>query len=359
MQHVAPPRIYQAPDGRFCCDARRPDGTRLRHNLDTRDPSVAVQRAVELVATLEGRSRQLSFERFTLAAAVERYRAGDAYATLAAGGQRAVDEHSRAVVVALGADTDVNTVDWPAAWTAALGRWRAAGLADTTANKRRGLLVRILRWSHDPLHNGGSIGRVRAVPDLSFYRRAANRPRVRWLTRPEFLRVSSALPSARSLWLAVACWTGQRYSDVERMTWADVDPGAGTWRRYHTKTHGARHFDVLPLPPELRAALSNAPRPIDSATAIVGEWHNLRRDVAIVCKRLGIPRFSAHDCRRTCATWLLEMGASDEQAREWLGLSGQSRLLRLYGRRGPRQAARRADVVTLMAKYARAALSPV
>lgn len=374
MHNGKGPRIRQNRAGRWLVDLRGLGGGRL--DLGLCDAGRALELAIAAGLRAAGRE-QLTFERFSLARCWERYQAGDTYAALADGGKRAADCHAVALLKVLGPDLDVNGADWPMVWTRALAHW-AGRTAPTTVNKRRSLLLRILRFCHAPAKNGGQRGPVRAVPDVEGYRRARGMPRDRWLRRPEFRALVLALSPRRALWLALGCWTGQRYSDVCRMTWADVNLHDNTWRRYHTKTHGRRHFDVLPLVPELAAFLRSAvavdapphpeepqsigmgpgtrrPQSVGASTPIVGAWRNARRDLGIRCDALGIARMCLHDCRRTCATWLLEAGVNEVTARWWLGLAAESAMLnRIYGRRGPQQARRAdTDIVTCVAEYTR------
>ncbi len=310
------------------------------------DAGAAVARAVDLVLRRSGLPVQTDLDRVPLGWCVERYRAGDWYAVLTRTGKRTHEDVTRALVRQLGADLDVNACDWPVVWSRALAGWRERGTAPTTVNKRRAVLMRVLMFCHDPECNGGQRGRVFAVPKLSGYQRARGQPRVRWLTRDEFIRLSHVLTPHRARWLALACWTGQRYDDVSSMAWKHVTDGV--WRRRSTKT-GAVIVD-LPLPPEL-ALFLGAPGPADAL--IVGRWGNSRRDLHAACARAGIAPVSVHDFRRTCATWLLESGAGRDAARLWLGLTDESRLLdAVYGRRGPAQARRdHADIRRALAEY--------
>src|SRR5215813_3753697 len=42
--------------------------------------------------------------------------------------------------------------------------------------------------------------------------------------------------------------------------------------------------------------------------AVVGRWHNVRRDLTIACQRAGIRPVSPNDLRRTFASWLKQRG---------------------------------------------------
>ncbi len=339
----ARPRVVQGPDGQYTLDLRPLGGGRAKLGSDA---SEAVERAIVLWAEARGlEPPQLTIDRVPLSWVSERYQAGDRFARLAPGTQRSVREHSRALLASLG-DLDVNAADWSIVWARALRRWEEDGIHGNTVNKRAWLLGRMLRFAHAPAHNGGARGRVRAVPELATYDKPKASQRGRWLTRPEFARLLTALEPHRRTWCAVAAWTGQRYHDVCTMSGDHVRPD-GTWLRRSHKTRIPDEWLVLPA--ELRAYL-----PAQAGHGpIAGRWGNSRRDLHAAAKRAGIAPLSVHDFRRTCATWLLEAGAGRDTARLWLGLEPDSRLLeQVYGRRGPAQARRTAaEISRALGKY--------
>jgi len=339
----ARPRVTQGRDGQYTLDLRALGGGRAKLGQDA---SEAVERAIVLWSEARGiDAPQLTIDRVPLSWVVQRYQDGDRFARLSAGTQRSVREHSRAIVASLG-DLDVNAADWPIVWARALRRWEEDGIHGNTVNKRAWLLVRMLRFGHSPAHNGGVRGRVRAVPELATYDKPKAGQRARWLTRPEFRQLLTALEPHRALWCVIAAWTGQRYHDVCTMT-RDHFRDDGTWLRRSHKTRIADEWLVTPA--ELRAFVGSP----TAAGPLVGRWGNSRRDLHAAAARAGIAPLSVHDFRRTCATWLLEAGAGRDTARIWLGLEADSRLLeQVYGRRGPQQSRRTAaDISRALGKF--------
>ena len=76
-------------------------------------------------------------------------------------------------------------------------------------------------------------------------------------------------------------------------------------------------------------------------------WPNMRRALQRACKRVGAPRVTANDLRRTLATWLIEGGASTYAVSKVLGHSSTAMVERVYGR--PREDA----VADLLARQTR------
>src|SRR3990172_5673386 len=110
MPHATTPRITEH-NGRWRLDLRGLGGG--RHDLG-RDPGRAMESAVGLLADARGLAlRQTTIETVPLSWCVARYQAGDRFATMAPGGQRAVVEHCRALTAALGPDLAVNRAGWP------------------------------------------------------------------------------------------------------------------------------------------------------------------------------------------------------------------------------------------------------
>lgn len=70
-------------------------------------------------------------------------------------------------------------------------------------------------------------------------------------------------------------------------------------------------------------------------------WGNVRRDLHAACDRIGIPRCSPNDLRRTCATWLRADGASPDVISPVMGHADSRMVERVYGRLSTDQLAKR------------------
>lgn len=114
---------------------------------------------------------------------------------------------------------------------------------------------------------------------------------------------------------ALALYTGQRRSDVARMTWADYDAAAGTIRLKQMKTGTEL---LIPVHPALREALAAWPRnhvailanPDGRGTSIHGFGNFMAEAIA----KAGLPsRCVLHGLRKAAARRLAEAGCSTLQ----------------------------------------------
>jgi integrase len=153
-------------------------------------------------------------------------------------------------------------------------------------------------------------------------------PRDRWLTREQVAEVCAQLEPHRAAWVVLAAYTGCRRSEVERLTWADVDLAGGWLRVPGTKTAGSRR--AVPLADELRAALSSVPAD-ERAGALVEPWPNVVRDLAAACRRAGAPRATPNDLRRTFASWLKQAGIDSMTVGRLLGHTSSRMVELVYG----------------------------
>lgn len=173
-------------------------------------------------------------------------------------------------------------------------------------------------------------GLLAPIPDF----KVRYQPRRRWLTADEVRRLLAVLPPHRQAWVVVAVFTGARDSEVDGLDWLDVDLGRGTVLVRGTKTEKAER--VLPLPATLRELLWREKAWRDKAGKtggpVVGEWRNVRRDLAAACKRAGISRCSPNDLRRTYASWLKQAGIDSFTVATLLGHSSSRMVELVYGR---------------------------
>lgn len=182
----------------------------------------------------------------------------------------------------------------------------------------------------------GHFAKMPPWPELA----ADAEPRTRYLSFDEYQRLRPLMPPREMLWIDLAVWTGQHNADVNTMTWGMVDLGGGAgappaegpafWLRRNTKNRARDQW--LPMPDELRAILTTAwhatkgPGP---EALIVGEpsYRNFLTKIARACWKLGIPRFSPIDLRRTCATWWVDRAGPKDALRAWLGHSHNSAMV--------------------------------
>ncbi len=152
-------------------------------------------------------------------------------------------------------------------------------------------------------------------------------PRTRHLTYDEYLKLWEQLSPDRQVWFRLAVLTGGRSSEVDRLTWADVDLDRGWIRLPGTKTAKARR--QIPISPALRAVLEALPQ---RSGPVAPPWpNNRRRDILAACKRARVAPVTANDLRRTFASWLLQQGESTFTAAKLLGHSTTKMVELVYG----------------------------
>lgn len=161
------------------------------------------------------------------------------------------------------------------------------------------------------------------------------KPRRRWLTYEEAMKLLDNLEAERAAHVAFMLGSGARLSESLRATPDDRD--GETLRVHGSKTRESDGTIVItPLVrPFLDYAWEHAPRRKDR---LFRPWLKIHRDLKAACARAGIPACTPNDLRRTFATWhhqagvapwmigkLLRHGLHDGRARLRDGHSGVPR----------------------------------
>ena len=148
-------------------------------------------------------------------------------------------------------------------------------------------------------------------------------------TAEHVLAVHRLLATRYRLPLLVLDATGMRVSELEALTWGDVDETEGRWRvsSASSKTNQARW---VPVPQVLFAQVVElVPREDSDPAAQVYSGFGadrFRTALAKTCKAVGIPAYSPHDLRhRRASLWHLS-GVPVAEAARWLGHSAQEHL---------------------------------
>lgn len=156
-----------------------------------------------------------------------------------------------------------------------------------------------------------------------------DQPEVNPPTAAHVLAVIDLVPTAYRLPILVLDATGMRVSEMEALSWQDVDEPERRWRvsRATSKTNAARW---VPVPEALfEAVVELAPRDDRDLVPQVFDGFGadrLRTALARACKAAGVPAFSPHDLRhRRASLWHLQNKPPAEAA-SWLGHSIQEHL---------------------------------
>lgn len=168
------------------------------------------------------------------------------------------------------------------------------------------------------------------VPDLFllFPKLAAHYvPRKRWLTPEQFFALAELLPPPRRRYLYVACYTGGRRSELERLEWKDIDWTRETVHLRGTKTDGAVRY--VPLHPHLAEFLRQEFAHRESR--VLQPWPNVCRDLAARCGELGFDRVTPNDLRRTFGSWLVQRNVSAHIVAKLMGHTTEKMVNLVYG----------------------------
>lgn len=120
----------------------------------------------------------------------------------------------------------------------------------------------------------------------------------------DYKEISLALPQERAEWFALAVWTGQRHSDVERMTKDDFDPTARPpWVRVRSWKTRRRVGIRVPAAPEIVRVFAAKWRRLKAGAPLVAPWPYASSALTKICRRIGRPPIAANTCRHTFFTW--------------------------------------------------------
>jgi integrase len=169
-------------------------------------------------------------------------------------------------------------------------------------------------------------------------------------TYQQAISLFESLPLHRAEWYWLALWTGQRASDVERMTWADVDLANRTMRIRSTKTKRTEGVRVL-IPGPLFDALKemHTRKQPEATDHLVAPWPSRKTTLPLHCKRCGLPRMNATALRHTNLSWIAAKTGITPALCKWAGHSSTRQLERTYAHCLPPQLRELTDALNAMA----------
>lgn len=140
-------------------------------------------------------------------------------------------------------------------------------------------------------------------PDLEFVEA------VGIVQRVVVIAVHDLMPTRYRLPVLVLDATGMRVSELEVLTWGDVDEPEGRWRVSAASAKTKRACWV-PVPPTIFAdvtALVPPPRSRQRRAGVRRVRGPFRTAITRACRAVGIPTFSPHDLRhRRASLWHLQ-----------------------------------------------------
>lgn len=203
----------------------------------------------------------------------------------------------------------------PAEIAALVGEMHSSGLKRETIRKTISTLAQVLDFTgRDP--NPARDKRVRLPQE--------DKEEVNPPSAAHVVGAHRFLPSYYQLPLFVLDATGMRVTELEELTWGDVDEPEHRWRvsKRAAKTNRARW---VPVPEELfRCVCEVIPREDrDLSGQLLAGFgaDRFRTAITRACKAAGVPLFSPHDLRhRRASLWHLN-GTPTVEAASWLGNS--------------------------------------
>lgn len=151
-------------------------------------------------------------------------------------------------------------------------------------------------------------------------------PRTGTISRENATKVFAKLADPKKAAIAIALATGARHSEIARITPEDVDLVNWTVHIPGTKTKKSDRIIPITLAAH-RFLLEAAVR-----LGLPARWPRMSKDLPALCEKLGIPRVTANDLRRSFATWNIEAGISREDVAKLLGHGSTTMVFKVYGR---------------------------
>jgi integrase len=319
--------------GTYADGSRWQKSTKVRHTHkreadERKHRQLAERRAFEIEAKLEGALRAPVGARLgtTVTAVFDsvieaRRREGKAQGTL--------DVYARAAshfCEVLGPDTDVHRVTL-ADCERYIDVRTSQGAKRSTIAQEFSKFGAALNYAH---RHGRYTGNIKAIwPSAAL--RNAYKARERYLTREEYARLHAEIETyGRGDWLAGYVFTGARLRELPRIKAADINLERGTLRIRGTKTTGADR--TIPIAATLRPVVERRLE-LCGEGPLWPEW-TLGKPLVKACARIGIPRVSCNDLRRTFCSWLCQAGVHEVAVVRLMG-HGSSRMVRaVYARFG-------------------------
>lgn len=166
------------------------------------------------------------------------------------------------------------------------------------------------------------------------------------------VRLYESLPLHRARWYWLAVWTGQRASDVERMTWNDIDLPARTMIIRSTKTRPRSPGLKVRIPEPLYRVLvemkADPAQPADGR--LVRPWPSRKTTLPLHCQRCGLPKLNATALRHSNLSWIASVAGISPALARWSGHTSTRMLEETYVQALPAQLLGLTDALDSFAK---------
>lgn len=143
--------------------------------------------------------------------------------------------------------------------------------------------------------------------------------RTRYLTEGELSRLLEQSSERLKAVIIIAINTGMRKSEMQNLRWEDINFTTNLITLEHTK-NGERRY--IPINETVKKILLDQKEFGKSEYVFIksnGEPYNVRKSFETALKKADIKDFRWHDCRHTCASYLVMRGVDLNTVRELLG----------------------------------------
>lgn len=157
---------------------------------------------------------------------------------------------------------------------------------------------------------------------------AQSKPGTRHLLMPDVMKLIAALPDERAAVVRFIVATAADWVGVERAEASDIDRKGGTVRVHGSKTDFRdRTVPILAVFAPLLEGVSPPFVP----------WINVRRDLAVACKRAKVEKVTPRDLRRSHSRILRAAGVEPSLIASMLGHADERMVRKVYGRIEPHE----------------------
>ena len=158
----------------------------------------------------------------------------------------------------------------------------------------------------------------------------------RSLSRAEIALLKGVLPPDKMAIVAYAAATGCDFSALWRARAKDVSSDGAVVQIHGSKRKSRERPAQLPLAEQRALVLWAVKHAAGTDEGLLFKpWVNMRRDLYLAAKKVGIAGFSANDLRRTYGTWLHEANIEPHLIAPAMGHADSRMVERVYGKLRP------------------------
>lgn len=158
-------------------------------------------------------------------------------------------------------------------------------------------------------------------------------PRANFVPQDKMWPLVKAFEPKRGSMIAFMLATGANLSEAMHARRVHIDLDRQVVFIDGTKRETRKRWVPIPPPnlPFLEYVLKHAP----GMDQLFEEWTNIWRDLGHASERIGLPRLSSNDLRRTFASHLVQHGVPLDKVAKWMGHSSVAMVYKVYGRSTP------------------------